>query len=720
MIRRATAFAVALFAATLTMRFVSAQGGPTPAAGSGEVMRIVLPEQASPSVAEAQDRLYRVIENQARYLLASVHPWQADAGLKLVTESRSQEHWVRPNTGAVEGFCFLYRFGPYDEKRVGVPRERLLRETIVPMMRYLAATHVAGNRPTSDGKPWGDAWQSAHWAQMLGRGAWWTWGDLPDDLRAAVRRVVAHEADRIARSTPPHQLRADTKAEENAWNSQVLSVAVLLMPGDPRRPVWEREFQRWVLSSFLRPADETCDAVLDGRPVREQFTGANLLDDFTLENHGIVHPDYMTCFSLSLACAADFTMTGRKPPEALLYNVPGIYENLKWLLLPDGGFVYPSGQDWELFRNPAWLAKHVLMAVYGRDPEAWPLALRTLEVAEKMQARSESGAIYYPGEYFFPSTQTDILSSLSRAWLNLALLREGDKGLSRDLPSPFVGEGPGVRGSHSGGVFRLSDTQKPSPQPSPGGRGSIGVGSESEGDTRVRFQRVGVRRLDSAQVIVRRTATAVHTFSWGAKVMALCAPLREDRIVSPDQRSGVGQIILQGSREPLPVKLREVQVENGDDWFRAEVVLDHGKGQVQSHLVFHSRPDGAWSVREKLVAVADVTTTEVATGLIGILNNPHWVYERGRREISMGGQATVVPALSGKTLENEAATEIAIDGVLLIRSPQPLHVRYVGATQPERGRATDRLYLNYLSGPRTWRAGQEISQLEVTVTAQGQ
>ena len=45
-----------------------------------------------------------------------------------------------------------------------------------------------------------------------------------------VRRVVAHEADSIAGGTPPHQLRIDTKAEENAWNSRVLSVAVLLMP----------------------------------------------------------------------------------------------------------------------------------------------------------------------------------------------------------------------------------------------------------------------------------------------------------------------------------------------------------------------------------------------------------------------------------------------------------------------------------------------------------
>jgi len=34
----------------------------------------------------------------------------------------------------------------------------------------------------------------------------------------------------------------------------------------------------------------------------------------------------------------------------------------------------------------SWLGKHVLMAVYGRDPEAWSLAGRCMGTLEKMQA----------------------------------------------------------------------------------------------------------------------------------------------------------------------------------------------------------------------------------------------------------------------------------------------------------------------------------------------
>ncbi len=176
-------------------------------------MPLELAQPADGKLAAARESIYLASQKQARYLLGTVRPWKEDASLLLVTDSRSSENWIRPNSGTVEGLAFLYRFGPYDETIVGVPREQLPK-TVLPMMRYLVTTHVTGTRPTSDGRPWGDAWQSAHWAQMLGRAAWWIWEDLPDDLRTGVRRVVAHEAGRFVQAQPPHRIELDTKAEE--------------------------------------------------------------------------------------------------------------------------------------------------------------------------------------------------------------------------------------------------------------------------------------------------------------------------------------------------------------------------------------------------------------------------------------------------------------------------------------------------------------------------
>lgn len=626
------------------------------AAGPDDVIPFTWPDGAPPAVQPVRDRVYHAVQKQARHLLGQVHDWDGDPSLRLLTESRSGEHHVRPNTGALEGFAFLHRFGPYDEAVVGTSRPALLRDTILPMTRYLVATHVTGTRPTGDGKPWGDAWQSAHWTQMLGRAAWWTWPELPVDLRAAVRRVVAHEADRIAAGEPPHQESLDTKAEENAWNSQVLSVAILLMPADARRPGWEQAFQRWALSSFLRPADARSQAVVDGRTVADQFTGPNIHDDFTLENHNIVHPDYMTTFGLSLGCALDFAMTGRTPPEALLHNVAPVYENLKWFVLPDGGFVYPSGQDWELFRNPGWFNTHVLMATFGRDPEAWPLALTALDTLERMQARTASGAVYDEGSYFFASTQTDLLRALARSWLELRL-------------------------AHPPGEFK---------------------------------PRHGVLRLDSGKILLNRTPTAIHTLSWGPTVMAQCVPFRLDRIVSPDPRNGIGHVRLEGQERPSKVVLREARVDSASDRFQADLVLDHADAHVRAELQFRSDPDGRWTIRETLTALDDITTAEVATGLVGILNNSRWIHERGRRTIRLGAEETEVASGSGAT-RSALADTASVDAVLRIQSPAPLHLRYESAPKPERGRTTDRLYLNALDSPHSWRRGQTLSHFEATL-----
>lgn len=629
---------------------------PGQAVNAGPPMRLVEPHGAA-ELEGMDGRVYLAAQRLAGHLRRAVRPWTADPQMALLTESRHDENHIRPNTGAVEGFAFLYRFGPYDPSVVGVSRRQLLETTIVPMIRYLVATHATGARPTGDGRPWGNAWQSAHWAQMLGRGAWYVWRDLPADLQAGVARVVAHEADRIAGMQPPHQIRLDTKAEENAWNSRVLSVSVLLSPSDPRRGRWEDALRKWTMSSFLRPADARGQQVVDGRTVAAWFTGANIYDDFTLENHNIVHPDYMTCFALSLGATLDFRLSGRRAPECLLHNAAGIYENLKWFVLPDGGFVYPNGQDWQLFRNADWAGAHLQMAVFAHDPDAWTLADRSLAALEKMQARSSSGAVYAPSETFFASTHTDLLHSLAQSWL----------------------------------VLKTADRLE-----------------------RAFGERRGVRRLDSGKIILRRTPSAIHTFSWGATVMAQCAPYRVDRIVSPHSASGIGHVWLKGRPAPLPTRIDDVKVSNDTDWFTADLVIDHGEA-VRATLQFRSDPDGTWTVREKLVARSDATTDRISTGLVGILNNPGWIHERGRRTIKIDGREEVIPALSGRSLAAAEARSIVIDGVLQIDGARPLRIAYLGAQRPERSRATDEFYLNDIRHQRAWRAGETISEYEVTV-----
>ncbi len=92
------------------------------------------------------------------------------------------------------------------------------------MIRYLTTTHLTGTRPTSDGSRGAMPGSRPIGPQMLGRGAWWVWDDLPDDVRRQVRRVVAHEADRIAKTEPPHRIQPTPRPRKT--------------PGTPKSSPW--------------------------------------------------------------------------------------------------------------------------------------------------------------------------------------------------------------------------------------------------------------------------------------------------------------------------------------------------------------------------------------------------------------------------------------------------------------------------------------------------
>ena len=313
------------------------------------------------------------------------------------------------------------------------------------------------------------------------------------------------------------------------------------------------------------------------------------------------------------------------------------------------------GTHWAMIFAPqltVWMASGVRRRITLAESQR-----RTLDTLEKMQARPLDGAVFHPGEYFFASTQTDLFRALGNAWLSLQL--------AGDIAN----------------MFR---------------------------------ERVGVRRWDSAKVILRRTPDAIHTVSWGAKIMAQCVPCRLDRLVSPHERNGIGHVRLAGERAVLPLRLQAAEVREGTNWFEARLTVDHGQA-IRAQLTFRSQTDGAFVMAEKLVALTNTTTAEISTGLLGILNNPHWIYERGRRRVTVDGESTEVTATCGQEWSWENISRISVDDALLITSARPLHAAYLAALRAERGRVTDRLVLNHLPGNRSWAAGGIVSDYQVIV-----
>jgi hypothetical protein len=298
------------------------------------------------------------------------------------------------------------------------------------------------------------------------------------------------------------------------------------------------------------------------------------------------------------------------------------------------------------------------MAVLAGDPDAWSLANRSLATLEKMQARHPSGAVIGDGETRFPSAQTGLFMSLGQSWLVLAV------------------------------ADQIHDAPK---------------------------SKTGILRLDAGKILLHRTPRVVNSVSWGAKIMAMCVPLRLDRIISPDQRSGIGHIRLAGSDASLPVKKIDAQVTNDENSFAAHLVLEHGRRQIRAEIQIASNAAGEFTLSEKLTAMADVTTQEIATGLVGILNNPHWVYETGQRQLTFDNKPSSITALSGESLRRPNTSAITIDDTLQITSNKPLSTMYQAAKAVDRGRATDKLYLNFHGQEATYHQGDVISEYSIHI-----
>ncbi|MNP95790.1 hypothetical protein D3C85_83500 [compost metagenome] len=605
-----------------------------------------------------EGRIYRLIEGQVHYLRGLLHPWKNDLSMLLITKSESGEHCIRPNATFAADLAFLYRFGNFDEKVVGTSRELLLSEELIPLLRYLVRTHKTGDLKTDDGKSWGDAWQSAHWTAALGNAAWWSWKGLPEDIKKGVCYVVGHEADRIEGRIPPHQVKLDSKSEENAWNSQVLSAALLLMPEDPRCTKWELAVKKWSLSAYLRDADASSIKNVDNIPISKQFTGANIYNDFSLENHDIVHPDYMGAWIMNAGNDLDYLLTGRKTSETFLYNLSNIYNLQKRFFLPDGGYCYPNGQDWALFRNADWMPCHATAVARFNDPEALYYLHNAIDTAEKMQARNSNGAIYAPGENFFPSAQPHLGYWLTQSWL---ILHFAKKELSK----------------------------------------SAAV--------------AGVNYLKDGNIILRRDSKAIQTVSWGKMKMIQMMPMMKDHIVSPDQRNGIGRVVVKNSKDKdsiLAVTLKDIEVKPNENGFYVKMVLYHGD-LIQSNISCKTNINGSFTIKETLTALKECSTNSIETLTFGILNNPNWVYESGKRNVKIGNQS--FEAIAGSDLEylNSAATA-TVDS-LLFEMDKSSVISYKVAKEISRSRFTDMLVLNSIPKKQQWKQDEVISERQVTI-----
>lgn len=373
------------------------------------------------------------------------------AGLEGL-EKRGAHDFIRPICNVAFGLAVALQTGVYEEKIPGVSKGEA---------RAQALRLIQGAARNHRNQGWGYPWQSSLWAAYLGHGAWMLWDDLDVETRGLVAELVEWEADRLANATVPYWngRGGDTKAEENAWNSMVLSLAVAMTPKHPRVPAWKEKCSEFMISGYSTKDDLHNGRVLDGRAVQDWLRGFNANADGSVVNHGFVHPDYMLGVHSNLRAFVVQPLAGQAVPEAADFNADRVYRCLvtrEWPSPPytaPGGTIYRPGEPFMYFPERADWSRMNCITSYLVDVHASTLGLdeglphrathwmrvRAAKIRE-MQERHPDHRIWADGEFeTWPGREQTACGRLGAAFLTLWIYAQDDSvqkanWLSREAP----------------------------------------------------------------------------------------------------------------------------------------------------------------------------------------------------------------------------------------------------------------------------------------------
>ena len=388
----------------------------------------------------------RLLETSARYNLGWIpQQFRENAALASYPLTQFDEHGVRPACSVVYGMAVLLKAPDFDQNVVSLSRQAALERT-VKLLRGIVATHKSN---TGGAPGWGDHWQSSLWSALVGCGGWIIWDDLDVPARQMLTNVVVHEADRLREYQVPYwhdssgeRFPGDTKAEENAWNSMVLNVAVAMMPQHQHVRPWKLKASELMVSSYAMEVDwRNNEAVLDGRAVKDWLKGYNAMPHGIVVNHGFLHPDYMSDEKLNLWAYLTQSLANRPVPQTADFNGALIYRTFatyRWESPPfraPGGTIYrenepdvyyPQGSDWSTTDVSNFYLNDVWAKVLGWDQglphkaSHW-IDLRAAKM-RRMQERHADGRMFAQGEYdTYPGAEQMMAWLLGDALLALRL-----------------------------------------------------------------------------------------------------------------------------------------------------------------------------------------------------------------------------------------------------------------------------------------------------------
>jgi hypothetical protein len=318
---------------------------------------------------------------------------------------------IRGNSGIAVAYAVLCLAQPNDPNFTN----RLAR--VRQALNYDYNTHVTGAYKTVSGSKWGwsngslatctsqggSDWQTAEWSGSMGLACLLVQSNLPAQTVAGVQTVVASEANHRAAIPPCTRIltAGDTKAEENAWDGNILALAAAWMTNNASASNWLYAAKNYLVNTYTPAYPDYLTPDVIGDSLASWVSTVTLFPDWALENHGFYHPTYEMVAGMSsgdsllMARLANTNIATQLLPYAE-HNVMAVWtNNLSGMIMDSGDFAYPAGLDWELhdyeqYSFIAWMAAHF------NDPVARWDDLRLAQLTRYRQQINGNGEFVGP------------------------------------------------------------------------------------------------------------------------------------------------------------------------------------------------------------------------------------------------------------------------------------------------------------------------------------
>ncbi|GAA4303474.1 hypothetical protein [Aestuariibaculum suncheonense] len=358
------------------------------------------------------------------------------------------EHYIRPVAVEAEALATSLRLGLYDSAVTGISKTEAEAKTL-QLIRSLAHTHISNSE-----NGWGRKWQSALWSGYAGFAAWMMWDQLDKQTQLEILVMIYNECEWIMNDKGLPAIKTyrdlkgeivspgDTGAEENAWDSLILSVACAMMPEHPSHNQWMNKMIFLNLNALARPSDLESKKRYHGKLLNAWLVGTNINEDGTIVNHHFIHPDYMTS-PFEFNPIMFFELAKQPAPKAVTRHLGLVFEAFTVLDFHvgdsiTGGVVkfpggtifkadsddifYPLGTDWGKGRRMNFVSFNSTVAAYVSDRKtreaATKFELKYGQAALDMQNRFDDRRTYLDkNEDNYPSREAWVANKAATAYI---------------------------------------------------------------------------------------------------------------------------------------------------------------------------------------------------------------------------------------------------------------------------------------------------------------